>query len=344
MNATRNRIAVYGATGHTGQFVVHDVQRRGLSVVAVGRSAARLDETVHPAVPRRMADLDDTASLGRAFAGCAVVINCAGPFLDTAAPVAQAALRAGCHYIDVTAEQASAQTSFAELDAPARAAGRVVIPAAAFYGGLADLLAGAMASDGHVDEITVAIALDRWWPTAGTRKTGERNKVPRVVVTNRRLAPLVPSAEVADWVFSAPLGRQAMIELPFSEIITLAHHLEVGQIRSLLNRSALDDVRDASTPPPTAVDDSGRSAQRFELVVRLVQDGMTKTAGVRGQDIYAVTAPIVTEAALRLLAPSYRRSGALALAQAVDPIELLRSLHGYALDVFGDALRPSIQQ
>jgi hypothetical protein len=114
--------------------------------------------------------------------------------------------------------------------------------------------------------------------------------------------------------------------------------LKVGEIRSLLNRSALDDVRDASTPPPTAADDSGRSAQRFELVVRLVQDGMTKTAGVRGQDIYAVTAPIVTEAALRLLAPSYRRSGALALAEAVDPIELIRSLHGSALDLFGDTL------
>ncbi|TMH06993.1 MAG: saccharopine dehydrogenase [Betaproteobacteria bacterium] len=338
MNSTSKCIAVYGAAGHTGQFVVHEVQRRGLPVVAVGRSAARLDETIPAAIPRRIAELDDPVSLEEAFAECAVVINCAGPFLDTAAPVARAALRAGCHYIDVTAEQASAQASFAELDALARAAGRVVIPAAGFYGGLADLLASALASAGHIDEITVAVALDRWWPTVGTRKTGERNKVPRVVVTNARLAPLVPSAEVPNWVFSAPLGHQAMVELPFSEVITLAHHLKVGEIRSLLNRSALDDIRDASTPPPTAADDNGRSAQRFELVMRLVQDGMTKTAGVRGQDIYAVTAPIVTEAALRLLAPSYRRSGALALAEAVEPIELLRSLHGSALDVFGDSL------
>ena len=51
-----------------------------------------------------------------------------------------------------------------------------------------------------------------------------------------------------------------------------------------------------------------------------------------------MTEPIVTEAALRLLAPSYQRSGALALAEALDPIELLRSLHGSALDVFGDSL------
>jgi len=330
-------IAVYGATGHTGQFVVRELRRRGLPTVAIGRSAARLDESISPAVPRRVALLDDPASLDEAFAGSAVVINCAGPFLDTAAPVAQAALRAGCHYIDVTAEQASAQASFADFDASARKADRVVMPAAGFYGGLADLLASALASAGDIAEITVAIALDRWWPTEGTRKTGARNTVPRVVVTNGRLAPLVPSAEVPDWVFSAALGNQAMIELPFSEIITLAHHLKADAIRSLLNRSALDDIRDASTPQPCAVDDSGRSAQRFELVVRLVQDGVTRTAGVRGQDIYAVTAPIVVEAALRLLAPSYRQSGALALGEAVDAIDLLRSLNGAALEVFGDA-------
>lgn len=343
MNSTSKSIAVVGATGHTGQFVVREVQRRGLPVVAVGRSAARLDDTLPPAVPRRVVEFNDPVSLEQAFVGCAVVINCAGPFLDTAAPVARAALRAGCHYIDVTAEQPSAQASFAELDAPAREAGRVVIPAAAFYGGLADLLASALASEGEIDEITVAIALDRWWPTEGTRKTGQRNQAPRVVVKGGRLAPLLPSAEVPDWVFSAPLGRQTMVELPFSEIITLAHHLKVGEIRSLLNRSALADIRDASTPPPTAADDSGRSAQRFELVVRLVQGGTVRTVGVRGQDIYAVTAPIVTEVALRLLAPSYRRSGALAVAEAVDPVDLLRSLHGPALEVFGDGTAPQLR-
>jgi hypothetical protein len=336
MNSTAKYIAVYGATGHTGQFVVHEAHHRGLPVVAVGRSAARLEETIPLAVAQRVGVIDDPVSLEQAFVGCAVVVNCAGPFLDTAAPVAQAALRAGCHYIDVTAEQASAQATLADLDAPARAAGRVVIPAAGFFGGLADLLASAMASAGSIDDITVAIALDRWWPTAGTRKTGERNTVPRVVVTNGRLAPLAPSAGVPDWAFSPPLGNQPMVELPLSEIITLAHHLKVGAIRTLLNRTALNDIHDATTPPPTAVDDRGRSAQRFELVVQLVQGGMTRTAGVRGQDIYAVTAPVVIEAALRLLEPSYRHGGALALAEAVDPIDLLRSLHGPVLAVFGD--------
>jgi short subunit dehydrogenase-like uncharacterized protein len=337
LNPNSKFIAVYGAAGHTGQFVVREARRRGLPVVAVARRAAALDATMPPELTRRVAAIDDLDGLARAFTDCAVVINCAGPFLDTAAPVAQAALRAGCHYIDVSAEQASAQTLFADFEAPARAAHRVVMPAAGFYGGLADLLASALVSAGEIDDITVAVALDHWWPTAGTRKTGERNQVPRVVVTNGRLAALSPAAQVPDWTFAPPLGRQPMVELPFSEIITLAHHLKAGTVRSLFNRKALDDIRDATTPPPDAVDNQGRSAQRFELVVRLAQNGTTRTASVRGQDIYAVTAPIVVEAAVCLMLPAAKRSGALSLGEAFDPVELLRALHGCALEVSGDA-------
>lgn len=331
-------IAVYGATGHTGRFVILDALRRGLPVVAVGRDAERLESGTPAAAERRPAALDDPAGLQAAFAGCAVVINCAGPFLETAGLVAQAALRAGGHYLDVSAEQPSTQDMFARFDAPARAAAKAVIPAAGFYGGLADLLAGALAKEGAIDQVTVAVALDRWWPTAGTRNTAARNKAPRLVLSQGRLTPLVPSEDVLEWEFAPPLGRQPMVELPFSEIITMASHLQVREIRSLLNRPALHDVRDPGTPAPVAEDASGRSAQRFELAVRLVQNGVVRTASVRGRDIYAVTAPIVMEAAVRLQRTGYGRSGAMALAEAFDPLDLLRSLQGSALELRGLAL------
>ena len=52
-----------------------------------------------------MASVDDPASLDRAISGAAAVINCAGPFMDTAAPLIEAAIRGRIHYLDVTAEQ-----------------------------------------------------------------------------------------------------------------------------------------------------------------------------------------------------------------------------------------------
>jgi uncharacterized protein YbjT (DUF2867 family) len=315
-------IAVYGAAGHTGNFVVNELRRRGLAAIAVGRDASRL-----PAgVPARTANIDDPAALDRAFAGCAVIINCAGPFMDTAGPVVEAALRTGCCYLDVTAEQASAQAMFDAYDQPARAAGITVIPAASFFGGLADLLASALVADGPVHEIITAIALDHWWPTEGTHRTGARNHGPRLVLENGQLVPMELPARKIDWTFDTPFGTQPMVELSFSEVITISRHLSVHSLHSYLNTASVDELRDAATPSPTAVDAQGRSAQRFAMEVVATNEGGRHRAKASGQDIYAVSAPIVVEAAARMLEPSFDRRGALALGQAFDAREFLNAL------------------
>lgn len=321
---TRNLapIAVYGATGHTGKFVVNELRRRGLQAIAVGRDASRL-----PAgVPGRTATIDDPAALDRAFAGCSVIINCAGPFLDTARPVVEAALRNGCCYLDVTAEQGSAKSLFEFYDEPARAAGIAVIPAASFFGGLADLLASALVGDGHADEIITAMALDHWWPTAGTRRTGERNHAPRMVIRNGELVPMALPARMTDWNFEAPFGAQPMIELGFSEIITISRHISVGTLHSHLNAASLEELRNTATPAPAAIDADGRSAQRFMMEVVAVRADGRHRAIASGRDIYAVSAPIVVEAAARMLESSFDRRGALALGQAFDAKDFLSTI------------------
>lgn len=322
MRANAATVAVYGAGGHTGKFVLNELGRRGIAALAVGRDATRLPT----GVPSLAATIEDAASLDRAFAGCAVIINCAGPFLDTAVPVVEAALRNGCCYIDVTAEQASAQNIFDLYDGPARKAGVTLIPAAGFYGGLADLLASAIAADGQAREVETAVALDHWWPTEGTRKTGVRNQVPRVIVDNGVLVPMPLPAGETNWAFGPPFGTQPMVELSFSEVNTISRHLPVRSLRSYLNASALGDVRDASTPAPHAVDAQGRSAQRFamEVVVRGATGSSRATAS--GQDIYAVSAPLVVEAAERMLRPGFDRRGALALGQAFDACDFLDAM------------------
>src|SRR5262245_49629153 len=123
-------VAIYGAYGHTGRFVIAEAARRGFVPIAIGRDAARLAALgAEAGVETRTAAIDDDASLDRAIAGAAAIINCAGPFLDTADALAAAALRAGVHYLDVTAEQPSAQATFDRYGAAARAAGIVMIPA-----------------------------------------------------------------------------------------------------------------------------------------------------------------------------------------------------------------------
>ena len=326
---TPERVLVYGAAGHTGRFVVDELLRRGLTPVLAGRSAARLADIParYAALDRRIVGVDDPDLLRQAVAGTGAVVNCAGPFVDTAVPLARAAVEAGAHYLDVTAEQPVVQALYRELDAPARDAGVVVVPAMAFYGGLADLLVTAALDGGSsADEVEVAIGLDRWWPTAGTRATGARNTATRLVIRDGALTELASPAPTRTWSYQAPFGDQPVVQLPFSEVITIDRHLRIGELRSYLNTAPLDDLHDSETPPPTAVDEDGRSAQRFVVDVVVRRGSDTRRVSATGRDIYAVTAPIVVEGAVRLLDGRHHGPGAAAPGEAFDAGDVLAAL------------------
>jgi short subunit dehydrogenase-like uncharacterized protein len=198
-------VAVFGAAGHTGRFVVAELLRRGMSPIAIGRDLDRLvAHFPEKEVERRTASVDDARALDRALDGAQAVINCAGPFLDTADAIASAALRAGIHYLDVTAEQPSARTTLERHDAEARRAGVAVIPAMGFYGGLADLLVTAALGDWDAaDAIDVMMGLDSWHPTGGTRLTGARNTAPRLMIAGGELVPLAPARNGSSAIRSA---------------------------------------------------------------------------------------------------------------------------------------------
>ena len=114
----------------------------------------------------------------------------------------------------------------------------------------------------RADRIDIAIALDSRWPTRGTRNTGARNTAPRLVIFGGELTELAPSAPET-WNFPQPFGTQEVIELPFTETILLARHLQVREMHNYLNQAPLRDLRDPATPEPVAADAYGRSSQHF---------------------------------------------------------------------------------
>jgi hypothetical protein len=322
-------VAVFGAAGHTGRFVVSELRRRGLTPILSGRDAAKLSAVAqaHPGSEARLASIDDPASLDRAISGAAAVINCAGPFVDTAAPIIDAAIRRRIHYLDVTAEQRAVLGAFERFADTARDAGVVIAPAMAFYGGLGDLLATvAMGDWPDAHEIHIAVALDSWNPTRGTRLTGRRNTGRRFVFSNNKLEFLADPAPRRAWNFPPPFGAQDVLGLGFSEIITVSRHLRVPEIHAFMNLAPIADLRNPDAPEPVAADESGRSSQTFlvEVVARRASEERRATA--RGRDIYAVTAPIVVEAAERILDGRFNAPGVVAAGEAFDAQDFLRSL------------------
>jgi uncharacterized protein YbjT (DUF2867 family) len=322
-------VAVFGASGHTGRFVVAELMRRGLRPIPVGRDAAKLAASGFQdrGLETRTAKAEDPASLDRALAGVAAVINCAGPFLDTAEPLVAAALRARVHYLDVSAEQPSALAIFEGFAASAQDAKIVVVPAMGFYGGLGDLLATAAMGDwASADEIRIGVALDSWRPTLGTRLTGQRNTATRLVITDGKLTPMGNPPPTSSWTFSRPFGVQDVVELPLTETVVIGRHLQVTSLHTHLNLAPLRDLRDSTTPPPQAADGTGRSAQIF-LVDVIVRNGMnTRRVIARGRDIYAFTAPLVVEAVLRILNGAAQGVGVLAPGEMFDAPGFLDAL------------------
>lgn len=322
-------VTVFGAYGHTGRFIVAELCKRRWTPILCGRDAEKLAALgeLFPALEQRTASVEDPASLDRALDGATAVINCAGPFLDTAVPVIEAALRARIHYLDVCAEQRAVLEVYERFTGAAKTAGVTVMPAMAFYGGLADLLATAALGDWtDVDAIDIAVALDSWHPTAGTRLTGVRNHYRRLVITGGRLEPLADPPPSREWTFPAPFGTQDVVELPLSEIITLSRHVRSAEVHSHMNLAPLRDLRDPRTPPPAPTDEHGRSSQIFVVDTTVRRGGQTRHATAQGRDIYAVTAPLVVEALQRIGDGRSKTIGVMAPGEAFDARDFLESL------------------
>ncbi|WP_405651295.1 saccharopine dehydrogenase family protein [Streptomyces sp. NBC_00019] len=326
-------VTVYGAYGHTGRFVVAHLLERGFVPVLSGRDADKLRQLAasFPGLDVRPASVDDTAALDRALAGADAVINSAGPFATTAAPVIEAALRAGIPYVDVAAEIEANVDTFTDFADRARAAKAVIVPAMAFYGGLGDLLATAAMGDWTTaDEAHIAYGLSSWHPTAGTRAAGEvshgRRGGQRVRYTKGRLAYHDDQPTVLKWHFPEPMGiRDVMGEFTMADVVTIPSHLSIPEVSTHMASEAARELAASDTPAPTATDD-GRSDQTF-LVDAVVRSGGTERRAVaRGRDIYAVTAPLAVEAVHRILTGQTRTVGVASAGEIFDAPDFLRAL------------------
>ncbi|MGW0607257.1 saccharopine dehydrogenase NADP-binding domain-containing protein [Streptomyces sp. NPDC002640] len=337
-------VAVYGAYGHTGRFVVAELQARGYRPVLTGRDAEKLKAfaATGDGLEVRPAAVDDAAALDIALAGTVAVVNCAGPFAETAGPVIEAALRAGIPYVDVAAEIEANVDTIAQYADRAREAGTVVLPAMAFYGGLGDLLVTAALGDRtDADEVHVAYGLNSWHPTAGTRVAGavsrRRREGRRVRYSGGRLEYRDDAAPTLTWPFPEPVGSREVIgEFSMADIVTVPSHLTVPEVRTYMTVEAARDIASPDTPTPSAADEQGRSDQTFLVDVLVRRDGVEHRATARGRDIYAVTAPLAVEAVDRILTGRTRTTGVATAGRLFDAPDFLRALSEHLTVELGD--------
>jgi hypothetical protein len=109
--STDKPVVIYGASGYTGRLVAEYLREFNLPFIAAGRDAKRIAEAIEnvpgiDTIEYEIVEVEHTVeALTELFTGAKVICNTVGPFASFGDEVVQAALSAGCHYLDTTGEQ-----------------------------------------------------------------------------------------------------------------------------------------------------------------------------------------------------------------------------------------------
>ena len=100
-------VLIYGAAGYTGRIIVQEALRLRIRPILGGRSESKLAPIAERlGLEYRIASLTEPHALDAALQDVRAVLHVAGPFSETARPMAEACLRTGTHYLDITGEAA----------------------------------------------------------------------------------------------------------------------------------------------------------------------------------------------------------------------------------------------
>lgn len=137
---------LYGSYGYTGRLVAERAVELGLRPLLAGRDAEALRaQAAELGLPFRVVALGDRIGLDSALADTPVVLHCAGPFARTSRPMADACLRSGTCYLDITGE-IEVFEALAARDEQARTAGIMLLPGVGFDVVPSDCLAAHLAA------------------------------------------------------------------------------------------------------------------------------------------------------------------------------------------------------
>jgi short subunit dehydrogenase-like uncharacterized protein len=170
-------VVIYGANGFSGRLIAEFLREYNVPFIAAGRSRARLEDVMRhvPGIETANYEIVETngsvEDLTHVFAGAKVVCNTAGPFIYNGPRVIEAALNAGCHYLDIGGEQAWIRTVAEEWGGKFAQRGLLAAPATAFMSSVSDAaIRMCLESHSGIDTLEV-LTMFKGNPTFGSTQT-----------------------------------------------------------------------------------------------------------------------------------------------------------------------------
>lgn len=296
------KLMIYGAAGYTGGMAAEHAAAAGLPLVLAGFEGNRADLAALAArlgTETRIFSLDDPKGLAQHLAAVDVLLNAAGPFANTAEPLMAAAIAAGVHYLDFSAELDTYREALS-LDAPARAAGVMLLPGS---GGsvamLGSLAAHAVRRVSQPKKISIAL-LVAGGMSRGSVASASQSVVNEILhlVNGELLSRTVPNLRDFDF------GQGPLSSFPATlpDLVTIQHATCVQDIETYVHVTAgafPDAGKAAPTAGPSATE---RDANRYRAVVEVTgADGSVVRSLLETVNGYSFTALAAAEAARRVL-------------------------------------------
>ena len=212
-------VMVYGATGFSGRALAARLCEAGCDVVVAGRTPTGVQALAQALdAPFRVFHVDDPGATDLALHGVAVVLNAAGPFMNTASPMIDACIRAGAHYLDLSGEWpvfAMAQ----DRGADAMAAGIMLMPGVGFAVVVSDCLAAhAVRHAPETSLLRFAIGLPEV-VSRGTLRSALRT-FGRTVIVRKDGALRRVAVGAAERSFDFGAGERMSIAVSWPDVIT----------------------------------------------------------------------------------------------------------------------------
>lgn len=105
MAAKRKNWLLYGANGYSGELIARKAVERGQKPILAGRAESKIQPLAEElGLPFRIFSLENSKEVQAQILDCFLVLNCAGPFTETALPMAETCIESGVHYLDITGE------------------------------------------------------------------------------------------------------------------------------------------------------------------------------------------------------------------------------------------------
>lgn len=364
MNPSR-KVVVYGANGYTGKLVAESLAQRRIPFIFAGRNRAKLDAALEIVRQRLGADawkldvdvvaVDSTvAALAPVFAGSDVVINVAGPFMQIAWPVVEAAAQAGCHYLDTTGEQDWTRAIAERWGADFAARGRLLAPATAFMWTAGALAAEVVLEDPEIDSLDILYQIDNGLPSEASTKSFLR------MVCNETSQYYIDQGEWKAWpndvayeVF-APHRVAKLRALPWGgacEPVWLKGRVHNCRVLTAIGEHMVDGILgavQAFNAQAPQLDQAGKEAltnaigdqintgeppkdhpdvQRGVIVVHGQSRTRTTSYVMNLSAAYTWTGEICAESTRLLLAGELKRPGFQSAARAFDHRQLIRTFN-----------------